>query len=223
MDTKQIINKFKEKIGEPLTFSLAGSHALNLNSSESDYDYCSIINNKISDITIRKKYKIENSDIFYLPVTAINDITVCSTIFFLQDIKYIIYAKSNILEYIKENKNNLININPYGTYKTAIGLIDHDKEWGFQFRQIQFAEILKNFYYYGDFSKSLELSEETKKLYRELKDGKKVLSEFELNQYLEVLYTPSFKNYFYTFEPNVKLHQEFVKVLNEGGELNGIT
>ena len=219
MNYNNIIEMVKNQLGPPILISLAGSRSFKIEKDLSDY----------LDIKKNKEGKTEhiennNFDFFYLSKDYLNDIRFCSSIFFLRDINNIIYCNTTtLLEFINNNKKDLMNINPQATYQLSLSTIEHDKKWNLQYRQIQFAEILKNFYYYGDFSKSLELSEETKKLYRELKDRKKVLSESELNQYLEVLYTPSFKNYFYTFEPNIKLHQEFVKVLNEGGKLNGIT
>ena len=224
MNYNNIIEMVKNQLGPPILISLAGSRSFKIEKDLSDYDFSCYL-----DIKKNKEGKTEhiennNFDFFYLSKDYLNDIRFCSSIFFLRDINNIIYCNTTtLLEFINNNKKDLMNINPHATYQLCLSMIEHDKKWNLQYRQIQFAEILKNFYYYGDFSKSLELSEETKKLYRELKDRKKVLSESELNQYLEVLYTPSFKNYFYTFEPNIKLHQEFVKVLNEGGELNGVT
>lgn len=222
---QSIISEIKENIGNPIIISLAGSRAWGFNKSESNYDYSCVVENK--NIKPGKKYfkQLNNNNIFYIPIESLYYLEGCSNIFFLQDMNNIIYSNSLILNFIQKNKKNIMNMAPNYTYALAIDSIDNDKNHGneFQYRQIQFAEILKNFYYYGDFSKSLKLSDETKNFCRELKDGKNILSESELNQYLEILYTQSFKDYFSAFEPDEKLHQEFVKVLNEGGELNGIT
>lgn len=224
---ENIIEKIKNNIDNPLLISIAGSYAWGMQNDNSDKDYFSIVegkDKKIPDEEILLK-KINDIDIFYLTKNSIENISCCSSLLFLQNINNTIYASSSMCSFLKDNKKSFLNINPKISYKLTLQSIEEDKKYKeqLQYRQIQFSEVLKNFYYYGDFSKSLKLSDEIKNLCRKLKDGKKVLSESELNQYLEIIYTPSFKDYFYTFEPNTKLHQEFIKILNEGGELNDIT
>lgn len=218
MSNINILSIIKKNIGNPVFVSRCGSQVFETNTNSSDFDFKCFINNiNCNDNEIRSM-KLDKIDFFYTSKNVLYNISTCSSIFFLYDLNSIIYAEPQILNFIENNKKELQNIAPIYTYNISINNIEHDKEWGIQYRQIQFAEILKNFYYTGDFSKSLVLSDDTKKLYRELKDGK-VLSESEMNQHLDVIYTKSFKDYFGTFSINRKLHSEFASLI-KGAELN---
>lgn len=117
MNYNNIIEMVKNQLGPPILISLAGSRSFKIEKDLSDYDFSCYL-----DIKKNKEGKMEhiennNFDFFYLSKDYLNDIRFCSSIFFLRDINNIIYCNTTtLLEFINNNKKDLMNINPQATY-----------------------------------------------------------------------------------------------------------
>jgi len=210
MDINQIINT---NIGIPLFISIAGSRIYGTNTETSDHDYFSLVksNNEISN-DAQSHDIINDYDIFYLPYQSIEKIQCCSNPLFIGDLVNIIYINKSLKKFIDINKNSLMNIAPRYTYNLTLELIDHDFQYNNHNRILILGDILRRFYYTGDFSQCFPVSEYCKNQIKDLRKGK-TYTDQQIKDEISFIHSNTFKDYFNSFSVNNELHQEFYSLI----------
>ena len=204
----------RENIGNPVMISLAGSHVYGTNDINSNVDYFALIKDGAEQaIDMQYEFKKDEDDIFYLNINAIKDLIGCSTILFVCNIGNVLYAKEPLKSFIDNNLVDLMNISPYNTYMTSIELIQNDLQYKRYSRILTINDILKNFYYNNDFSKCLPVSEYCKNQIKYLRSGNQ-FTENEIMNEINFICSEEMRNYMQTFNPNYKLHNEFINIID---------